>query len=143
MLVRCLYASRPRKPAPVGLIDEILLQSRKNNPRSGITGLLLFTNDVFVQVIEGGRDEICKLFNAIVRDDRHENVRLLAYDEIAERAFSSWTMGQVNVGSVNRALLLKYSEHAELDPFATSGRATLALLMELVESGAVVSRGGT
>lgn len=142
MLVRCLYASRPAKPLPADMLDEILDQSRRNNPRRGITGLLCFTNDVFVQVIEGNRDEVCELFNAIVRDDRHSNVRLLVYEEIAERRFGSWTMGQVNVEHLNPALLLKYAEKAELNPFASSGKATMALLTELVATGSIVSRSG-
>ncbi len=71
MLVRCLYASRPAKPVQADLLDQILEQSRRNNPPRGITGLLCFTSDVFVQVIEGGRDEVCDLYNAIVRDERH------------------------------------------------------------------------
>ncbi len=140
MLVRCLYASRPVKPAPPDLLDRILDQSRRNNPARGITGLLCFTSDVFVQVIEGGRDEVCELFNAIVCDNRHNGVRLLSYEEIAERRFPGWTMGQVNVDTVNRALLLKYSEKAALDPFGSPGHATMALLTELVASGSILTR---
>ena len=142
MLVHCLYASRPAKPSPANLLDRILEQSRQNNPRRGITGLLCFTSDVFVQVIEGGRDEICELFNTIVRDDRHTAVRLLSYGEIAERRFGGWTMGQVNLSAVNPALLLKYYEKAELNPFSASGHATMALLMELVATGAIIARAG-
>jgi hypothetical protein len=143
MLVHCLYASRPAKPLPPALLDRILEQSRRNNPPRGITGLLCFTSETFVQVIEGGRDEVCELFNTIVRDERHQHVRLLAYEEIAERHFGNWTMGQVNVDAVNPALLLKYSEKAGLNPFNTSGQATLALLMELVATGSIVNRAGT
>ncbi len=140
MLVRCLYASRARKPVSGSLFEEILEKSRHNNPKKGITGLLCFTRDVFVQVLEGGRDEVCELFNAIVRDERHQDVRLLVYEEIAERHFAGWTMGQVNVEAVNPATLLRYSERAELNPFAAPGQATMALLMELAKSGSIVSR---
>jgi hypothetical protein len=141
MLVRCLYASRPVKPAPPDLLDRILDQSRRNNPARGITGLLCYTSDVFVQVIEGGRNEVCDLYNAIVSDERHTQVRLLAYEEIAERRFPGWSMGQVNVETVNRALLLKYSEKPVLDPFVSPGQATMALLTELVASGSILTRG--
>ncbi|MDZ4760457.1 MAG: BLUF domain-containing protein [Alphaproteobacteria bacterium] len=141
MLVRCLYASRSLS-APTGpMLDRILEQSRKNNPALGITGLLCVSNTTFIQVLEGGRDEVCEVFNAIVRDERHENVRLLSYEEIAERRFGGWTMGQVNVAKVNPSLLLKYFKRAELDPFDCSGQATLALLGELVATAAIVHRG--
>ena len=141
MLVRCLYASRPAKPMTSSLLGSILDQSAKNNPRLGITGMLCFTQDIFVQVIEGGRDEVCELFIAIARDDRHLDVRLLVYEEISERRFGNWTMGRVNIEGINPALLLKYSEKAELDPFRCSGRATMALLEELMATGSIAGGG--
>jgi hypothetical protein len=141
MLVRLLYASRAVAPLTTTLIDVILEQSRRNNPKLGVTGLLCFSDDLFIQVIEGGRDAVCELFNAIVRDDRHLHVRLLHFAEIRERRFGSWTMGQVNIAKVNPALLLKYSEKAALDPFTVSGEASLTLLDELISTGAVASRG--
>ena len=52
-------------------------QSRKNNPGLGITGILCFSEDLFIPVLEGGRDEVCELFNTIVRDQRHLIVRIL------------------------------------------------------------------
>jgi Sensors of blue-light using FAD len=140
MLVRCLYASRPAKPITSALSDEILRQSRANNPRRGITGLLCFTTDVFVQVIEGGRDEISKLFNTIIRDDRNKDVCLLMYEEIRERDFGSWTMGEVKLEGINPSVMLKYYERAEFNPFEAPGQATMSMLMELVASGAIVSR---
>ncbi len=143
MLVRCLYASRSEGQLGAAILDGILEQSRKNNPRKGITGLLCFAGGIFVQVIEGGRDEVCELYNTIVRDSRHKDVRLLVYEEIAERHFGNWTMGQVNIESVNPGLLLKYSEKAELNPFDTSGKATMALLRELVATGAILCRGNS
>jgi hypothetical protein len=142
MLVRLLYASRPAAPLTAATVDSILEQSRGNNPRRGITGLLCFSEDIFIQLLEGGRDEVCELFNAIVGDDRHANVRILVYEEIAERRFGGWTMGQVNIAKVNASLLLKYSERAALNPFGCSGHATMALLDELVATASVVSRGG-
>jgi Sensors of blue-light using FAD len=141
MLVRCLYVSRAAVPLTPGVLDQILEQSRRRNPGQGITGLLCFRDDIFVQVIEGGRDAVCELFNMIVRDARHKDIRLLTYEEITERRFSNWTMGKVNIETVNQGVLLKYSEKAELNPYASSGQATMALLLELAASGAITRRG--
>jgi hypothetical protein len=143
MLVRCLYASRCATPQTPGLLDEILGQSRRNNRIRGITGLLCVTPEIFVQVIEGGRDDVSALLCAIVRDDRHRDIRLLSYEEIGERQFGNWTMGQVDIASVNPALLLKYAARPSLDPFSASGRATMALLLELAATGAIVSHSGS
>ncbi len=141
MLVRCLYASRPTRPLDGGALDGILAQSRKNNPPRGVSGLLCVAESLFLQVLEGGRDEICELFTTIVRDERHTHVRLLIYSEISERRFGAWTMGQVNVDRLNPSLLLKYFRKAELNPFECSGQASLSLLAELVDSAAITMRG--
>jgi len=140
MLVRCLYASRAAQPLTSAVLDEILEQSRRNNPGLGVTGLLCVADSVFIQVLEGGREEVCDLYNAIVRDDRHEQVRLLVYEEIAERQFSAWTMGQLNVSRTNPALLLKYFTRSRLDPFEAPGRSTLAFLTELVATTGITPR---
>lgn len=140
MLVRCLYASRPVAALQGVALDTILDQSRKNNPALGITGLLCVSDDLFIQVIEGGRDEVCDLFNAIVRDDRHQQVRLLAYEEISERRFGNWTMGHVSINKLNPGLLLKYFRRVELNPLECSGAATMALLGELVATASILNR---
>ncbi len=140
MLVRCLYASRVAAPLTSVVMDSILEQSRRNNPRNGITGMLCVSGDVFIQVLEGGRDAICELYKSIVSDPRHTSVRLLVYEEITERRFGSWTMGHVNMAKVNASLLLKYSETATVDPFGASGRSTMALLDELVATASIVHR---
>jgi hypothetical protein len=119
-------------------VDTILAQSRKNNPGIGVTGLLCVSDDLFIQVLEGGRDEVCDLFNAIVRDARHQQVRLLVYEEISERQFGNWTMAQVSMTKLNPSQLLKYFKRPKLDPFDCSGKATLALLTDLVAAGVLV-----
>jgi Sensors of blue-light using FAD len=140
MLVRCLYASHAQKPIGDAVLDTILKQSRRKNPVQGITGMLCFANGIFVQVIEGGRADVSRLLGTIFRDDRHTGLEVLSFEEIPERRFGNWTMGQVNMTSVNPALLLKYSEKAELNPFSNRGGATLSLLLEIAEAGGIVQR---
>ena len=142
MLVRMLYASCAAAPLTEAVILEILEQSRRNNPPRGITGILCADREQFIQVLEGGRDEVCDLYNTITRDARHTRVRILVYEEISKRSFGSWTMGQVDIERVSQSLLLKYAERADLTPFAASGQASMALLDELIATGAVMSRGG-
>ena len=143
MLVRCLYASRISTPLATFALDEILEQSRRKNPTRGITGLLCHTHDSFVQVVEGGREPISDLLRSIYRDDRHQQMTILLFEEIAERRFGNWTMGRVNVESVNAAVLLKYSEKVALDPFNCSSQAMMSLLMELIATGSIMNRGTT
>lgn len=138
MLVRLLYASSAAAPLTSTVVDSILAQSRAHNPALGITGMLCYSEVLFLQVLEGGRDEVCDLYNTIVRDDRHVNVRILCFEEIAERRFGSWTMGYVNVATINPSLLLKYAKLPILNPFNCSGQASMALFDELMATASVV-----
>ena len=142
MLVRLLYASRPVAPLTTEVVDAILAQSRAHNPKLGITGILCYSHDLFLQVLEGSRDAVCEMYNTIVRDDRHTHVRILCYEEIAERRFGNWTMGHVDVTTINPSLLLKYAELPVLNPFTCPGQASMALLDEFLATAAVIGRSG-
>ncbi len=139
MLVRLLYASRAVDASPPS-IEAILSQSRQYNPQHGITGILCYGGGIFLQAIEGGRQPVSDLFGYIQRDTRHKSVAILHYEEISERRFSGWTMGQVNLERVNASIVLKYSERPELDPYAVSGRVSLALLEELIATASIIGR---
>ncbi|UUX95927.1 BLUF domain-containing protein [Aquabacterium sp. J223] len=141
MLVRMLYASRATAPVDVETLHAILKASRAHNPKAGITGVLCSTDSLYLQVLEGGRAAVNALYLRIARDPRHAEVTLLGYEEIAERRFAGWSMGQVNLARLNPALMLKYSETAMLDPYAVSGRASMALFDELVATASVVGQG--
>ena len=142
MLVRLLYASRSAQPVSAKLMDSILAQSRRHNPELGVTGILCQSGDIFMQVLEGGRTAVNRLYAQIVRDDRHKDVVVLHYEEASERRFAGWTMGQVNLAKVNPSTLLKYSETPVLDPYAMSGAVSMALLEELIATAQIIGRAG-
>ena len=139
MLVRLLYASRAVDTSP-SAIEAILSQSRQHTPGCGITGLLCYGGGIFLQAIEGGRSAVNELYGHIQRDVRHKDVELLHFEEISERRFGGWTMGQVNLSKLNHSILLKYSEKPELDPYSVSGRVSFALLEELMTTASIVGR---
>jgi hypothetical protein len=139
MLVRLLYASRAMDTSP-DAINAILVQSRQHNPECGITGILCYGGGIFLQAIEGGRMPVSELYGHIQRDTRHREVVLLHYEEISERRFGGWTMGQVNMSKINASILLKYAEKPELDPYSVSGSVSLALLEELMATASIIGR---
>ena len=139
MLVRLLYASRVVEPAAAAT-ESILSQSRSHNPACGITGILCYGGGIFLQALEGGRNQVSVLYGHIQKDIRHKDVVLLHYEEIEERRFGGWTMGQVNVAKLNTSILLKYSETPELNPYAVSGKMSLALLEELMATASIIGR---
>jgi hypothetical protein len=140
MLVRLLYASRLADTESATATESILAQSRSHNPASGITGILCYGGGIFLQALEGGRQQVSALYGHIQKDVRHKDVVLLHYEEIMERRFGGWTMGQVNVAKLNTSILLKYSEKPEFNPYSVSGNVSLALLEELMATASIMGR---
>jgi Sensors of blue-light using FAD len=142
MLVRLMYCSRTTDVLPQDALSAILNKSRSANPARGITGVLCYSGKIFLQVLEGGRMEVNALYNRISGDNRHHDVMLLLYEEIAERCFSHWSMGQVSINRINPSLLIKYSERAELNPYAVSGKVSMALFNEMMATASIVGQNG-
>ena len=140
MLIRLLYVSRAVDKNDKAAIDAILASARSHNPENGITGVLCYGGGIFLQAIEGGRGAVNELYAHIIRDARHTQVQLLHYEEITERRFGGWTMGQVNLAKLNTSIVLKYSERPEFDPYGVSGKVSLALLEELMATASIVGR---
>jgi Sensors of blue-light using FAD len=140
MLVRLVYASRAAAAVDQLELVAILKKSKANNPSLGITGVLCFSEGIFLQVLEGGRSAVNQLYNRIAADPRHTQVELMVYQEIGERRFAGWTMGQVNLSRLNPSLMLKYSAMPALDPFSVSGSASLALFEELMATASIVGQ---
>ena len=144
MLVRLMYASRSPSDMDADALHALLKQSKENNARLGVTGLLCHcpVSGIFMQALEGGRDAVNRLYLKIAADRRHSDVCLLSYDEILERRFAGWSMGQVNMARLNPAMLLKYSATARLDPYELSGKVSLALFDELVATASIMADRG-
>ena len=73
-------------------ISSILKSSQKNNKKDGITGALIFREDIFLQFLEGPENKVDKAFNNIASDKRHKNVLKLKEDITDRKLFTSWAM---------------------------------------------------
>ncbi len=71
----------------------LLAKARENNAKLGITGMLLYHEGSFIQVLEGDQTAVEKLYNHIAKDPRHVDAMLLFRGMAAERSFDKWTMG--------------------------------------------------
>ena len=74
------------------LVD-LLASSRRNNARRRITGMLLYHDGSFLQVLEGEAAAVESLYETITEDPRHTDAILLFRRPDTERAFGDWTMG--------------------------------------------------
>lgn len=92
-------------------VGDIITTSKAQNPKHGITGILLYHKGKFVQVIEGEEEELRSLMNNIEKDERHTNLRYLIDENISERGFEQWNMEFFNLSD---KLSLNYDEMAEI-----------------------------
>jgi hypothetical protein len=78
-------------------LADLLKAVREKNERLGVTGLLLYRDGVFLQVLEGERDTVEALYEKIEHDERHRNVLTFHAEPISEREFGEWAMGFRNL----------------------------------------------
>ena len=90
-LKRVIYVSEKTDSSDASLA-QIIDSSTKNNPETGVTGCLLSGSNSFLQLLEGPRQTIDRLYLTINADSRHKNVVLLTDEDIDERLFASWSM---------------------------------------------------
>ena len=84
-------------------LDQILGRSRTNNMARGLTGILLFHDGCFFQVLEGEAAAIEHAFDTLSRDTRHGGVIVLESRIIAERGFPQWSMGYIGAHTLHPA----------------------------------------
>jgi hypothetical protein len=92
-LAHCIYSSTATPLFRDDGIEELLAQARTANAEADITGMLLFVDRSFFQVLEGHPLRIEPIFLKIGADPRHERVTQIIYEPIGRRSFSQWTMG--------------------------------------------------
>lgn len=91
-------------------VSSILHQSGRNNLRAGVTGALMFTASVFIQVLEGRCTDIEQTFERICCDVRHLEVELMSFSPVPGRTFGNWHMHRVHADAAIEALCRQLGE---------------------------------
>ncbi|MEQ8481677.1 MAG: BLUF domain-containing protein [Hoeflea sp.] len=92
-MIQLLYVSGASREISERDLDDILRTSRKNNQHNGITGMLLWADGVFIQILEGEPDRVRRLVSRIQGDPRHCYFMVMHEQTTDERLFSDWSMG--------------------------------------------------
>ena len=93
MLSQLVYVSNRKSNCTESEIEKILASCKKNNPVLEITGVLLYSDTKFIQMVEGDSKVVTTLYDKIKLDNRHANCMMISYNPIAEKSFPSWHMG--------------------------------------------------
>lgn len=132
-LVRLLYVSKVSNTFGKSDLQNILAKANEHNESKGLTGMLVFNGEYFVQVLEGGRGAVNQLYQRISADSRHEHLMLLQLGEINQRLFADWAMAYVPEALLTRDLLLRFGSDAQFRPLHMSAQACIGLLQGLRE----------
>lgn len=73
-------------------IEDILKVSRANNARDAITGLLIFRDGYFLQLLEGQEELVRATVAKIIEDDRNYKVFVMLETTGSSRLFEDWSM---------------------------------------------------
>lgn len=129
-LVRMIYCSK-LQAIEGDAIGKILDCSRKNNAKHGLTGVLVFNNQYFLQCLEGGRSAVNATYHRILSDPRHVEPVLLSYGEISRREFADWEMGYVPWQGSYAGIVKTFAKDEAFNPYRMDSGSAIGLLIEL------------
>ncbi len=92
-MFQLVYVSSAIVPFTSDELLDLLVKSRDNNARSGLTGMLLYKDGNFMQALEGEEQAVRAVHAKIERDRRHKGLITLLQEPISERRFPEWSMG--------------------------------------------------
>ena len=126
MLSHLIYASRAAADFREHSIPVILERARSNNSQLAVTGMLLYIEGSFFQILEGTPEAVDALYQTISADPRHHRVTLIIREPVPQRSFGEWTMGFATLGRLEAGELVGQNDffhQASCFESLTPGRA--------------------
>jgi hypothetical protein len=96
MPFRLIYSSAAAPDLDMKDLEQMLEESRVRNKARGITGVLVFVDGVFLQILEGEKVTVLDLLKTIAQDPRHTNLKVFHEQNTDARAFASWSMAYLS-----------------------------------------------
>lgn len=112
-MYQLIYVSTAVEQMSSDQLRELLSVSRQNNIKDGVTGMLLYHEGSFFQVLEGDEDAVLRVFRRVEGDDRHRMVTVLLEQQVEERAFGDWSMAFRSLGEFDPAEVPGFSGYLE------------------------------
>ena len=101
MQYQMVYVSKRTPACPDEELPAILAVARRNNQALGVTGMLLCTSMLFMQMLEGEEGKVSALYESIAGDPRHRDCLVVHRGTSAERSFADWSMGMQDFSGEN------------------------------------------
>ncbi|MEK6343585.1 MAG: BLUF domain-containing protein [Curtobacterium sp.] len=145
-LLSLVYSSRAVVGFGLDALDELLVHARTANESVGITGLLLYKDHRFLQLLEGPETAVREKMTYITEDPRHDHVTVLLEEQVPERQFPGWTMGYAAEDALQHADVPGYRttfDDIDFLPDDHEAGPVVPALRELIRWFRVTRPGGT
>lgn len=137
-LCRLIYRSKTSWDSLTFLTNSLLrklaVDSTSRNKEKDITGILLLSDESFLQVLEGPEDAVNALYCKIIQDKLHSDVTLISYEQIANKSFDEWSMRVLDLNDLPKpareVLLLKYKGTEGYVDIPNDAPIAMALLLD-------------
>jgi len=100
-MIDLIYASTATQMMSEAELIELLKKAREKNKSHNVTGMLLYNDGSFLQVLEGETDDVMALYETIRKDPRHRAVTTIAIRPTTVRTFPEWEMGFMNLHKID------------------------------------------
>lgn len=134
-MLRLTYVSTCAPDLSLSDVRSILNVAKQKNAASGVTGMLYWSREYFMQTLEGERGAVTKCFIHLVNDPRHTEVELIRATDMRTRWFSNWSMGFTQLLSSHRVKLAGLSTNAaSFNPYLIEASELEMALAQLAAS---------
>ena len=136
-LSRLIYASHVDPESWTSdSFERIIRGARAFNQQHGVTGMLLFKRNRFLQLLEGSRENVGEVMARVHADARHQDIAVISVEDIDERLCATWSMALVPEGRLTRPLLGRFFASGDFEPHSLTAEGATAFcsaVEELVE----------
>jgi len=133
-----IYSSTGTRQFTENDLTDILSKSVNNNIRDNITGVLLYHDDSFIQLLEGEEETVRETYKRITGDERHKDVKTIASGQLDERNFPDWAMGFKSINAEALKELKGYFEPALQTPATSDNNFSVSLLNAFLRAAKMV-----
>ncbi len=133
-MISLIYASSATQKMSSDELMTILNKAREKNQSLDITGMLLYRDGNFLQVLEGDEEKVTRLYNTIAEDARHDGILKLSQRPISQREFGDWKMGFVDLEQLKLEDVPGYSDYLNASLTADTFEDNPSLAMTFLQA---------
>jgi hypothetical protein len=128
MVIQVVYISTPVGPQPPASFFE---NNQARNRSIGVSGMIVTSPNLYIQLMEGERATVNRLYNKITRDGRHKDPMILRYIDVKAREFAEWDMMHVSDETMRESPMLANHLPSAILPADMTGVQALAMMRRL------------